>query len=882
MEYLVIRFPFSSVNDEQYTLALVVNGGELREVVDYLSNKERKLFRHIADSTDGSDTIYNYEGTLTGAVKAADDERENIFEPLVCSKLSFNMAVQNFPNWLMDYCDNNRVKAIVYKVEDGPTYCEMWRGYLVAQSLNMTVVNDYLSVALVAVDEVAMAKYINFRESVAAVSSVRWCSLYDLMLIYYILHYTNGLSSASIGFIRSYQILGLTASHKMLWHRNLRILDDDGNDITDLPNTINVNLDRWLTDEEATWEKVFTELFEYLGVTFAVGSFEGITGNDAYLLSNPVDPGTVTQYIYTFTSGTAEDVEDSQFATFNNPTKVGGNVQLTSEPQQYRKTLVRSVPKRWETHEYLTNEHYKDVGQDSVKHEWGTTQNPTDGPYETFEWHKLKYIEPDDKEADYLTIPDCVNGEGYLMAMDGDLPYDDINSCDGKTKPDAFCAGSLDFLTFKEGACCVKLGNGTISGIDEDKMLKAYFIIMNHMWGRMINAGNHTMSERMHISDTPWLKFRPLGLAGGVHPSEKHFLKISMDVMFIRENFPVGSMKDGDPYQHNWLPAAAYGQPMQPINWYRPPMIMPITDTVFDFETDGGPYHGGYNASLNGWTDLHFSAYIHVGNHYFDGYNWQYITPGNTKPKCIVIMKNSTTNTDNIDKFGTYHLKTANYYYTISNPCIGNISVGDDSQNALLSSLNGVSIHGQPVHGQLEMEILGQINFISYFQSVGQSIPFVLIRDVNITYTDEAEFTGKDIDNKVEQVMDENSKTKETLEKELAMATPSVDGFFNNCLLFDGGKAWHNITSVRRQTYSVATTLEKLRCNDLAVQYSNEQLFVELSTPVAFDDNVHNVGFKVYGLTEADGDFMPVKREFDFTRETMRVKLARVNNIIYN
>jgi hypothetical protein len=63
----------------------------------------------------------------------------------------------------------------------------------------------------------------------------------------------------------------------------------------------------------------------------------------------------------------------------------------------------------------------------------------------------------------------------------------------------------------------------------------------------------------------------------------------------------------------------------------------------------------------------------------------------------------------------------------------------------------------------------------------------------------------------------------------------------------------------------------------LGNQYGSGQLYVELETPIHYDDNVHNVCFKVESLTEAAGTFLPVKRTFDYTLERMRVKLMRIN-----
>jgi hypothetical protein len=110
------------------------------------------------------------------------------------------------------------------------------------------------------------------------------------------------------------------------------------------------------------------------------------------------------------------------------------------------------------------------------------------------------------------------------------------------------------------------------------------------------------------------------------------------------------------------------------------------------------------------------------------------------------------------------------------------------------------------------------------------------------------------------------------------MASPQVDGFFSNALVFDNGKAWQNLRQVKLQgALPLLFTPEWTILQRLSWQYGSGQLYVELETPIHYDDNVHNVCFRVQGLTETAGTFLPVKRTFDYTLERLRVKLMRIN-----
>jgi hypothetical protein len=868
MYYNIIRFPFSSVNDEQYTLALCLCSTYDFEEVNKILDDDRELFTKKPSQSGGGDTVYNWEGTLTGSVKAVDDERDDMWTPLVCSKLSFNMAVSDFPTWLMEYCNNNRAKVVLYK--NGVTDVEMWRGYVVAQTLNMTVVNNLLSCPLVAVDEVAMAKYMNFKETVEYVTTDHWCSIFTLMEHFHTLHHTRGLSSATTGFDKLYTILGLAHSNRMLWHRVLCLVDGDGDPINDMASALNVNLDKWLQDKEATWEDCLNDLLEYLGVTFAVGSYGTQTICDTYLLTCPTDIATIEQFVYTFDNHTITSLNTSQYLIMSNPSKVGANLQLSCEPDKYKEVVVTSTPERWEGHDYLTDEHYKEIVEGaSVRYEWG--EGPASSPTEltNYGFHKLIYIKPDADEADYVEIPPCADGEGFVMARAGELPYDNLSSCDGKTEPDASCVNSLDFITFKEGCCCVKIGEGNIGGIDEDKLLAPYFILLNHMWGNRWGESLYSMQTE-HLADTAWIKLFPLGGISAIHPADSHYLKISMNIKFIRENMP--SDISGLKQTRLWLKQVPPSMP-EYIDWGKPAILLPQDSTLYDFSNQNSEFYAGIQ-----WVDLYFYAYVKIGNFYYNGAGWVYVSSGETPPKCQLRLWNDTNEIPYVLTNGLYVIVTKNYYFTVSNPySSSNIVDKYSNQTSLLARMNGVSPHGQPMDGQLEIQILGQIRFQSA-PAGNNSIPFILINGVDINYTDDAELMSKDLKMEEKIVMDANSHTKKTLEKSLAMASPTVDGFFSNALLYDNGKAWVNLRQVKYQIQTpLLFSLEWVLSRRLAAQYGSGQLFVELETPVQYDTNVHNVCFGVQNLTEADGHFLPVKRTFDYTKETMHVKLMRIN-----
>lgn len=876
MLHLIIRFPFSSVNDEQYMLALCLHHPfSLQPALDVL-NADSEVFTQGVTTTDEGDTIYNYTGTLQGSVQSADDERDDIFEPIIASKLTFNMVCQTFPEWLMQFCNARWVSVLLYKDNPGVNF-ELWRGYLVAQSLNMTVVDNLMACNLVAVDEIGMAKYMPVKDTYKEYR--HWGTIFNLLAYFHGIHFKEGFTVNGIngvGFKRYYNLLGLDSSgSSMLWKRNMAVISDQNNPIIDLPWQLVVNLDKWIIDGKATWYDVFDAVFRYLCVTFSIGSWSmaNRVSHDCYLVTCPTDSGNIKLYSCLWGTDPVE-ISNDIFETITNPMKIGGDLQVTIEPDKYKSVTIESEPKRWEPHEYLKDDSYKRLGV-GVKRDFGETDDPDNGPYngETYKVRKMRYLRLKDEEADFVEIPECTDGEGLTMAEDGLLPYDNIHSCDGLTHPTAEVANSLDFITFKEGACPIEIGSSQYYGLDEDQHMTPYFLIMNHVWENRWNALPYSMGSR-HLYDTKWLAFMPFGKVAALHPADGHYLRISMEVTFIRENFGPRTHPDG-PKQWLWEPAPGIGHSMRAVNWNNTTILLPCISSAYgDFEDPNSPYTG----TMQGGVSLTIRAIIKCGDWYNDGRVWMY-QPQNI-PTCPLLLKCDSTEVET-DKYGGRTEKIKNYYFEAATPWHGSTLVDITDKTSAFYGMSGLSALENPLDGELEIQILGQINFQNANAGgVKNSVPFLLISDVDISYSDDSELSETDLLNKSTVYIDYYSETKEEMKRKLEMASPAGDGFFQNTLLCNVGKVYRNLVNATAQGSNTRRTPEQMLALKLASQYAGSQCFVEFSTPVHYDDNIHNVDFLVQGLTEVDGTFLPLRRTFDYRLERMRVKMMRVTGSI--
>lgn len=91
---ILIEFPISTAQyEKQYKLGIEM---------DYSATLEARIREDSAFVESGSTSgclIFN--GTLNGDTVIQTDGRDSIYDPLVSSKLKFNLVSHNFPSWLM-------------------------------------------------------------------------------------------------------------------------------------------------------------------------------------------------------------------------------------------------------------------------------------------------------------------------------------------------------------------------------------------------------------------------------------------------------------------------------------------------------------------------------------------------------------------------------------------------------------------------------------------------------------------------------------------------------------------------------------------------------------------------------------------------------------
>ena len=116
-------------------------------------------------------------------------------------------------------------------------------------------------------------------------------------------------------------------------------------------------------------------------------------------------------------------------------------------------------------------------------------------------------------------------------------------------------------------------------------------------------------------------------------------------------------------------------------------------------------------------------------------------------------------------------------------------------------------------------------------------------------------------------------------ELSLKLASPKVPGVFNNSLIYDNGDNMVYLRNIHEQGGTEDFTPEHYIANAMAQVYNRPATWVEFSRQFAAADygDVANLEFRVSGLTEAAGTFVPVERKFDFTRSLVRWKLQQLS-----
>lgn len=870
MNSILIRFPFSSINDEQYELVLYTSTSGYQTNAITAMNADSN-FRHTSDEQIGENYVQTFEGTLVGDVSSEDSDREDVFVPLLESKLKFNMACQQFPTWLMDICQYYTNVKVVLSVMYGGARIERWRGYLMANTLNMTVVNDLMACPLVAVDEIGMAKYLKFNENLNEQYGAYY-SLLGLLGNYWTLNQTN--------FNEVYKILGLTAAGTLFVVRDMAYTDDDGDGDSNIVGNFCVNLHQYYIDRDATWADVIGDAMEYLGMVIGTGN-KGPLGNDCYILSS-ADYGYEHYKVYHFGSTSYQTGNSRMFDDFGNQQKVGADFQATCSPCEWKGVKVKSLPQRPPVHEYLNKDNVKAIEPASGHEEWCETRigkkTEVSSTIDDFKYRVFQYTQLVDKEDQYIPEASYVNMENCGVATaaravgigQGYFPLTD--SALGRNRPDGNDTDSLDFALSKIGMITARIGTYETPRQKISADLKDYFVILNNAWGRLYWDDDSVVSDTIGNPSTI-AEFMPFAGDRSIRPSNDSYLSIDMSALFINENIGDDICTTNQAVTPNTMVDDFEGLIQA---------VFPITESYHQW--NNGDVAAVYTGSLVGNSHNHVTsnypfiyARLSIGGWFWDGSAWVHVESGNAGPwfQLPLIPTGETTKYWMVGT-GYMHGEVNNYYYTECRPRVG------ASDNIFRIPLSGLSSHSQPLEGRVMLEIGGRVPFFNaYKPTVGDmrynNILFVLLSEIEVKYTDAAEIAEKDIETFGKFEVDPYSTTKKTKEVELQMSTPSVDGIFSNCMLYDGGKAWHNLQHVHRAG-GADTTPEAIKAEEMAAVYCGDQVTVEFSRE--FDgvntDNIYNVGFTVSNLTEVAGTFMPLTRKFNWTKGTVRWKLQKV------
>lgn len=883
MYTLDIRFPFSSVNDENFMLMLSVSrSGALTSAIAAMTDDP--LFTFVSELSTEEGVVTTFEGTLQGDVMSKDDQREDVFDPLVTSKLSFNMACGAFPSWIMNLCNYyTDVRVLLYAINPTDDSAEeRWRGYLQCNALNMTVVNDKMACPLIAIDEVAVAKYVNLRGTITGTPAHP--SIWELFDAWHAIHAAN--------FTHLYGVAGITGDEWLVCNRNLAF-DNDSSQEQQYPlSQLYINLQRYYLlgigdgedgeddpNKAAKWGDVFADVCQYLGVHWTVGTCGSSFFDDHchHYIIGSVDTGTFNRSYYKFgTAGVYGVSSNGIFASFGNQQKIGADLQLTYEQDKYKGVRVNSEGERMPIHKYLEQKRVKTITPasghaDGIVSRLGDATD-TISQIDNLEYMKLQYTQLDSHEDDYVEMEDCNTATtGRTVGASGYFPWTDDTL--GILRPNGNCTDSLDFIMSHWGMITVRLGEYFEDDAEAVTHMEEWFMFLNNYWGRLYWDKDSAVSDTLG-TESKVATFFPFGTDGSLMPDTEAYLSIDFAAYFLNENIGDLAFFDNNRVHHADL--KGYIQ-----------AVFPRLKSSYDYsdisKTPNGVLKATGSQVINSFYP-YIKARLRIGDQWWNGSNWEYQADPANGPDFLLpliptdverywIVVNGGTPATGIE-----HKNVLNYYYTECRPHIG------ANDGKFLVPLAGLSIHGQPLDGRVQLELIGRIDSFKGTGGVGIStrwnnLLFVMINDINIGVTDTAELGDKDIRLKETVETDAASETKELKEVDFSLATPQADGVFANALLFDGGKSWHYLTRIHTQGGGSEETPELYMAQAQAKVYNKPNTLVEFSRPMTAigTDNIYNSDFVVHDLTEISGNFMPIQRTFVWTKSRVRWKMQRLS-----
>lgn len=873
---ILIKFPISTVQYEQkYMLGIEF---------DYSATLEARLRDDSAFVESGStEACLMFIGTLNGDTVIQTDHRESIYEPLITSKLKFNIVSHNFPSWLIEetryYTD---VRVVLALLGEKGGWLEQWRGYLWGNTLNSVVVDDYISTPVFALDEISMGKYLKLHNTIGPYGKSR--RLWNYFAYY------KSFNDSYFGHI--YQFMQIAyADDEIYWDSKycLHSADDELADFLDVLYFDSYGYVFQDKDEEKlAWKDLFSDVCQYLGVTFMVGN-HGNQSNDAYLLETADQTTAQDNYLrFIHNNETHNDVYITSAGTWTTiipNEKCDAQFNITLEPAKYKGVKVKSEIKRYESHDFLDDDNLEYWDENSyVLHRWGIEGSGlgsvasycVDSP----KYHKLYYMKPSHKEEQYIetkmTNIDATNNfnanllinVGYLQAdmtaQNYDYPYNKTN---------------LGYLLSKMGGAIIKTGEFDMREATEDEDLDNYIVLMNHKWinggwlddyiAAMDGSAQYALTGNQYEA----VKLKPFGHHEIRHNNETHWLKFDYNLVCGNENLgELDRLTSTSPYHVADMRGSEA-------------LAMPTNSTEYEYEDEDNAYGSEVGSYYNGtpidgyppiirWEATHGNYELTERGHWVTtgttgltrGYNVSHFPA--SYDKCVYAISAST------DSFG---YKFCPYYNDLKPKSGG-------GKKDLLLDIYSYGGPNYPIDGELELTIKNpSICFdwkngrIGYLNNI-----FFLLSSLKFSFTDEAEIMDKPTEYEEMDVYDTLSKTKEIDEISFNLSTPQYDGLFYNCFQYtgEGGKAILNAKKFYEQNNNLyGESMEFWTVKRVAEHVAPAPMQIELN--MRFDairdySILNNSHIIIDDLTETPYKFQMRDKAIYINRDIVKFKADRV------
>lgn len=874
----LLQFRFNSLQDERnYRIGI--------EFIDYGNISETALqndpnFTLLRDWWVNGTRYYLYEGTLVGDVTQRDDSRDNFLDPIISTKLGFSILCRELPTWLCRCAKMvNGVRVILFSMDANNQKPDavLWRGYLNSNVLNADYVDENVEVSLSAGDELNTAKrmeYPYFCDPNEAHSTRK--------LINYVKDFERQQRSI---FINTYSLFGISTIYprRIYISRNMGWYRDKSRTERNLFEYLYLS-DYEFHKESTSWYDVFKQICEYLSVTMHLGLAPNTDGKkhyDDYFFTSEDDLGTFDRYCYEVSGDTWTLYTTSPFRHYGNATKQMEDFQYSLETSPYTAVSIKSKPKKYDVHEYVTDKNTEKIGYGFLR-AWTNLRGDDDwkvGDYRGGKFHKLYYLE--NKDDEFLELPPCETAYDMTWAMmegSSGRPYfgteQPISAITHLGYPDRTVASSPDFLGYKRGAILAKFGEFRYRDLNEDNALENRLLFLNNVWKNLYWDSTvipGSVEDRAYRRENAILK--PFGVATDAHPNCNHYLKIDFKANFLSENM-------GDICATQTSTGGVFADETMKG---RPGYVnFPCESTAFDYAADS-PWSDSVVKSgaspiipiPSDYLFLYLKCKLRVGDYWWNGSQWVY-SPVFTTPDGITFDMPIHTTDSGPDPSSQMY----NYY---PDTLYVDFKPGMDELGYWIP-IDGLPISGHSFDGKMEFTVMG----FNKSPNSNVSLLYISFSDIELSYTSDGEIGGK-----------LNEETEETdhffitnyganvFEKKIELSTPNIEGHFTNQMLIkdedsDTYRQVGNRFKYELYGSSGVYITDKAEYGVLrkyvAMNDSNYQ-FVDFTTHL---DSMRRTspGNTYSGLTLCDGTYATVTREVDFTNDTVKLRLMKLADYI--